>query len=103
MLSLFNRGIAGEPALQIDPVDALPLIRALRGSWYYPHSDIGDAFCYFVGRIAPSMPKWPTGLIPVNAFFNARAAYTQPIEVQRRFNARREFGSYSLKGPQITG
>jgi hypothetical protein len=78
MLSLFNRAVVGEPALEIDPVDGLPLIRALRGGWYYPkdrlgnvsrdlpkknhpHSDIGDAYCYFIGRIAPSQSK-PTAV-----------------------------------------
>jgi hypothetical protein len=70
MLALFNRMVDGEPALQIDPVEGQPLIKALRGSWFYPkdrlgnvsrdlpkknhpHSDVGDAFCYLIGRCAP--------------------------------------------------
>jgi len=75
MLASFNRAIAGEPALQIDPVDGRPLIKALNGTWYYPqakdgrvsrdlpakpnhpHEDIGDGYCYFLGRIAPASPK----------------------------------------------
>ena len=112
MLALFNRAVMGEPALEIDPVDGMPLIRALRGAWYYPkdrlgnvsrdlpkknqpHSDIGDGFCYFIGRIAPSMPQWHSGPIATNLYFDPRAPITpQPIRTQTRFNARKEFGSY---------
>jgi hypothetical protein len=59
----------GEPALQIDPVDAKPLAEALDGRWHYkagqdkaldnhPWSDIGSGFCLFLSSassgIAPS-------------------------------------------------
>jgi hypothetical protein len=78
LLGDFN-GHTGRPTLQIDPVDGAPLIRALRGAWYYPtvngkvgrdlpkkpnhpHEDAGDSFCYFVGGIAPSRePARPRG------------------------------------------
>jgi hypothetical protein len=79
LLGMFN-GHTGRPTLQIDPIDGAPLIRALRGAWYYPtvngkvsrdlpkkpnhpHEDAGDAFCYFVGGIAPSRaPRNPNTL-----------------------------------------
>lgn len=72
LFTAFNRAIGGEAALRIDPVDALPLIKALNGRWYYktdrngkviadkpykdnhPWSDLGDAFCYMLGRMGPS-------------------------------------------------
>jgi hypothetical protein len=64
----------GTNGLQIDPIEGLPLIRALHGSWYYakdklgniarelpkknhPHSDVGDSFCYLLSRCSPSPPK----------------------------------------------
>jgi hypothetical protein len=67
MLALFNRAWMGEMALQIDPIEARSLIRALNGGWYYqkdrygnvardlpkknhPDSDIGDSFCYLLSR-----------------------------------------------------
>lgn len=71
MLSLLNQAINGDPVLQIDPVDGKPLIQALSGRWYYPKDrlgkvskdlpkkpnhpweDLGDSFCYWVGRVAP--------------------------------------------------
>jgi hypothetical protein len=71
LLAILNRSVWGTPALQIDPIEGLPLIRALRGGWYYekdrygnvsrdlpkknhPHSDLGDALCYMLSRIAPA-------------------------------------------------
>lgn len=78
MLSLLNAMHLGEPMLQIDPVHAKGLIKALDGGWYYaqapdgslrkadtrtgsaqpkkpnhPHEDYGDAFCYLVAGMAP--------------------------------------------------
>jgi hypothetical protein len=102
MLSLFNDAPMGEPALQIDPVDGRPLIKALNSAWYYPrdrfnnvsrdlpkkpnhpHEDIGDSFCYFVGRIAPSMPEYKPG--PIETGFDAR--FYEP-GVDSQFEARR--------------
>lgn len=62
--------------LQIDPTEDTELLReALAGSWYYkqeangeterekphkpnpPWGDIGDAFCYLIGGMAPSLEK----------------------------------------------
>lgn len=69
LLGRFNT-FTGRPMLQIDPVDAVLLIRALRGRWYFPTvngvvsrdapvknhpwSDLGDSFAYMVGGMAPS-------------------------------------------------
>ena len=55
MLEIFNRGIAGEPALIIDPVDGFPLVKALRGAWYYPVDKFGK-----VSRDLPKNPITPT-------------------------------------------
>ena len=82
MLALFNAMARGEPVLQIDPVQAKGLVRALEGGWYYaqagdgslrkadtasgsaqpkkpnhPHEDYGDAFCYLVSAMAPTAPE----------------------------------------------
>ncbi len=73
MLALFNLAVAGRPVLQIDPgPDTELLRRALSGRWYYrltaagdimkdlphkpnhPWEDLGDAFCYLIGGLAPS-------------------------------------------------
>ena len=81
MLSLLNAMHGGEPVLQVDPVQAKGLVRALEGGWYYaqgpdgslrkadtasgsaqpkkpnhPHEDYGDAFCYLVAGMAPLSP-----------------------------------------------
>jgi len=81
MLSLLNAMHQGEPVLQVDPVHAKGLVRALEGGWYYaqagdgtlrkadtrtgsaqpkkpnhPHEDYGDAFCYLVSAMAPTAP-----------------------------------------------
>jgi hypothetical protein len=71
MLAVLNRlnPATGRPVLQLDPVEAALLDRALSGRFHYPvvrgqvsrdlpdkthpWSDIGDAFCYFIGGIAP--------------------------------------------------
>ncbi len=73
MLAVFNMAHAGRAVLQIDPGPATELLRkALGGRWYYkktaqgeivkdlphkpnhPWEDLGDAFCYLIGGIAPS-------------------------------------------------
>lgn len=75
MLAAFNAGTAGAAALQIDPGPDTDLLRkALSGRWYYkqlangsvvkdlphkpnhPWEDLGDTFCYLLGRMAPSRP-----------------------------------------------
>lgn len=85
MLSLLNSMHRGEPVLQVDPVHAKGLVRALEGGWYYaqagdgslrkadthsgsaqpkkpnhPHEDYGDAFCYLVAAMAPTAPERPS-------------------------------------------
>ena len=89
MLALFNRAVAGEPTLQIDPVDGRPLIQALSGRWHYaqnrlgevsrdlpvknyPWSDIGDAFCYFIGRITPEAPGYDEEIKVLSNYQGAR-------------------------------
>lgn len=89
MLALLNAMHQGDPVLQVDPVQARGLVRALDGGWYYaqgpdgglrkadtakgsappkkpnhPHEDYGDAFCYLVAGLAPmtvrdARPKAP--------------------------------------------
>jgi hypothetical protein len=71
MLAIFNDMVQGTPALQIDPVKAKGLVRALRGGWHYPtdmqgkrssdepvkshpDSDFGDAFAYMVCGMRPT-------------------------------------------------
>jgi hypothetical protein len=72
LLTRFNT-FTGRPTLQIDPVDAALLIRALRGRACYPvvngvisrdlpiknhpWSDLLDSFAYLVGGIAPSRDR----------------------------------------------
>jgi hypothetical protein len=82
MLALFNMGDGqGGMALQIDPGEDTKLLRqALGGRWHYavtragtvirdlpakpshPWEDLGDAFAYFIGGLAPNRaprdPKW---------------------------------------------
>jgi hypothetical protein len=77
VLAVFNQGDGqGGPALQIDPGEDTVLLRKALGSrWHYPVTrggtvirdlpakpnhpweDLGDAFCYFVGGLAPSRPE----------------------------------------------
>jgi hypothetical protein len=74
MLAVFNDLYQGEPVLQIDPVQAKGLVRALRGGWHYPtgpdgnrtteepvknhpDSDYGDAFAYLIAGLAPQKPE----------------------------------------------
>ena len=77
MLALLNLGNGrGGMALQICPSDdTRGLRRALGGAWYYtvtrggsvvrdlpakpnhPWEDLGDAFCYFAGGVAPSRDR----------------------------------------------
>lgn len=84
MLALFNRAVAGRPALQISPVEDTELLhRALIGGWHYgtsvggglrpaeqpikshPDSDLGDAFTYLVAEVMPmaDRPERPRGII----------------------------------------
>jgi len=72
MLAAFNMADAGRVGLQIDPgADTELLRKALAGRWYYrqsptgeivrdlphkpnhPWEDLGDAFCYLIGGVAP--------------------------------------------------
>src|SRR3990167_642676 len=84
MLALLNSMSQGEPVLQVDPVQARGLVRALDTGRYYPmgpdgrisksdtasgsaqpkkpnhpHEDYGDAFCYLVAGMAPTKPQRP--------------------------------------------
>jgi hypothetical protein len=84
LLPVLNDMLVGEPVLQIDPVQAKGLVRALDTGWYYaqaadgslkrgdtkgdsvqpkkpnhPHEDFGDAFCYLLAGMAPSKPMRP--------------------------------------------
>jgi hypothetical protein len=86
MLALFNRAIAGEAALRLCPAGAAPLIKALKGRWYYPldklggvvrdipkkpnhpWEDLGDAFCYFASGL--SQAEIRPGPIKVESDFN---------------------------------
>ncbi len=72
MLTLFTRlnPLTGRPVLQLCPEGCRLLIAALSGRWHYPTvngqvsrelpaknhpwSDLGDAFCYAIGGLAPS-------------------------------------------------
>lgn len=81
LLALFNRAVAGRPMLQVSPTADTELLRkALAGRWYYkqtvtgevlkdlpeknhPWSDLGDAFCYLIGGIAPSR-EWDAAPTP---------------------------------------
>ena len=81
LLGVLNDMLIGEPVLQIDPVQAKGLVRALDTGWYYaqgtdgrlkradtlhegvqpkkpnhPHEDFGDALCYLLAGMAPSKP-----------------------------------------------
>lgn len=76
LLALFNKAVAGRPALQISPVEDTELLRrALAGMWRYgadvagglrpseqpikdhPWSDLGDALTYLVAELFPVMPR----------------------------------------------
>jgi hypothetical protein len=72
LLAVFNRAVAGRPALQISPGDDTELLRrALVGGWHYgtnvsgglrpaeqpikshPDSDLGDALTYLIAEVMP--------------------------------------------------
>lgn len=92
LLSVFRKPgpTPGTVALQIDPVDGRQLIQSCNGRWYYPQKhtgqltrdfpkkpnhpweDIGDAFCYFIIRLAGSENHIP-GPIKVETDFDPRA------------------------------
>lgn len=73
LFASFNRGVGGDPGLQIDPVDAAPLRRALGGQWFYPtdrfggvssdkpktqnhpHEDHGNAYIYMLCEMLPEL------------------------------------------------
>ena len=74
MLASFGGLVNGEPLVTIDPVLAKGVVKALTGGWHYPtdatgrvrrdepvkdhpHSDHGDAYCYFIGGINPAKPE----------------------------------------------
>jgi hypothetical protein len=76
LLALFNRAVAGRPALQISPVDDTELLRrALIGGWHYgtsvsgglrpaeqpikshPDSDLGDALTYLIAEVMPTRDR----------------------------------------------
>jgi hypothetical protein len=88
--------------LQIDPVQAKGLVRALTSGWHYPtgpdgrvrrdepvkdhpHSDHGDAFCYLVGGVHPlkAMPTLPEG----TRYANTRWDRFQPEATRRAMSA----------------
>jgi hypothetical protein len=80
--------VMGQPVLQVDPVQARGLVKALAGGWHYatgadgkvkrdepvkdhPHSDHGDAFCYLVGGVAPLRDRTaPPKRLPVKQTYN---------------------------------
>lgn len=76
LLALFNRAVAGRPALQISPVEDCELLRrALCGMWRYgqdvagalrpseqpvkdhPWSDLGDSLTYVVAELFPTVDR----------------------------------------------
>lgn len=80
LLNALGDMAGGEPALQVDPVKARGLVKALTGGWHYPtgqdgkvrrdepiknhpHSDYGDALCYLLSGMSPSkadqLPRKP--------------------------------------------
>jgi hypothetical protein len=78
LLALFNRAVAGRPALQISPGEDTELVRrALCGMWRYgqdvsgglrpseqpvkdhPWSDLGDALTYVVAELFPVVDRDP--------------------------------------------
>jgi hypothetical protein len=87
LLNMLGALELGQPALQIDPVQARGLVRALIGGWHYPtgpdrrvrreepvknhpHSDYGDAFCYLLCGLAPGK-----GDQPAKPPYHARTAF----------------------------
>jgi len=91
LLALFNRAVAGRPALQISPTEDTELLRrALAGMWIYgadasgglrpaeqpikshPWSDLGDSLTYLVAELFPTTDRgWDA------AKANARPRYAQ--------------------------
>jgi len=77
---------AGKPSLVIDPVDGMPLIRALSGRWFYPTDrlgqvrrdlpkkpnhpweDLGDAFIYWLWGLTAELQ--PPGPVQVETHFD---------------------------------
>jgi len=81
MLASFGGLVGGRPVVTVDPVLARGLVKALTGGWHYPtdasgrvrrddpvkdhpHSDHGDAYCYFIGGVNPGKQEQPKGWKP---------------------------------------
>ena len=88
LLNMLNAMDHGEAALQIDPVQARGLVKALIGGWHYPtggdgrvrrddpvknhpHSDHGDGLCYLLVGMSPGK-----GDVPAKKPYQAQGATT---------------------------
>ncbi|MCH8039556.1 MAG: hypothetical protein IH977_04335 [Nitrospinae bacterium] len=90
LLKALNLHVApGQPAVQLDPVECVPLIEALNGGWYYhvdahgtvsrdlpkkpnhPAEDLGDAFIYLLNEMM-GVPSQEMRHIKVETEFDPR-------------------------------